>query len=112
MVKSVKIWVDDIRKAPVGYIHCYTTDNAIAEIEHYRSRGVQIEVLDLDNDAGDFVRYGGDYIKILDYMEEHEINDVPIKIHSGNPVGIKNMYRIAKKNNWTVLEDSPLDIII
>lgn len=103
MVKSVKIWVDDIRKAPAGYIHCYTTENAIAEIEHYRSRGAQIEVLDLDHDAGDFVRYGGDYIKILDYMEEHEINDIPIKVHSRNPVGVKNIYRIARKNNWTIL---------
>ena len=97
----MKIWVDDVRKAPIGYKHCYTVDNTIAEIKLARSKGVQIEVLDLDHDAGKYVFYGGDYINILNWLEEEGIDNIPIAIHSRNPVGVQNMARIIRRNNWT-----------
>ena len=37
---------------------------------------------------------------ILDYMEELEINDIPIHLHTANPVGRENMRRIIQKNGW------------
>lgn len=101
----MRIWVDDVRKAPAGYIQCYTVDNAIAEIEFARSRGKRIEILNLDHDAGEFARYGGDYINILNWMEEHSIDNIPITIHSKNPVGVQNMMRIIRRNNWTYVDD-------
>ena len=94
----MKIWVDDIRPAPEGYERARTTNQAI---DYIRCYGSLIYLLDLDHDAGDYVELGGDYIKILDYMEEHNINDIPIRIHSANPVGVANMRRIIQKNGWT-----------
>ena len=43
---------------------------------------------------------GGDYIKLLDWLEEMNITTFPIHIHSQNPVGAENMRRIIRKNGW------------
>jgi hypothetical protein len=59
----------------------------------------EIELIDIDHDAGDFFQDGGDYIKILDWMEVTNRN-YPIHIHSMNPVGIENMRRIIQRNGW------------
>ena len=49
-----------------------------------------IELIDLDHDAGDYVNDGGDYIKLLDWLEETGRN-YPIRLHSMNPVGVANI---------------------
>lgn len=112
----MKIWVDDVRPAPEGegYITCKRTDFAKKLIiawekglfhsesekeEMLEVYGPDIELIDLDHDAGDYVQYGGDYIRILDWLEETGRN-YPIKIHSMNPVGRDNMRRIIEKNGW------------
>lgn len=59
----------------------------------------KIELIDLDHDAGDYAADGGDYTKILDWLEETNRN-YPIRIHSQNPVGVENMRRIIERNNW------------
>lgn len=97
----MKIWVDDVRPAPEGYIHCTSVWMTIALIitqEHWPN-AEPIEVIDLDHDAGEFHHQGGDYIKILDWMEKNYRN-YPIHIHSMNPVGVANMRRIIQKNGW------------
>ena len=63
----------------------------------------EIELIDIDHDAGIFAKFGGDYIKLLDWLEETGRN-YPIKIHSMNPVGVKNMKAICYANNWKVEE--------
>lgn len=95
----MKIWVDDVRPAPDGYEWFKTTDDAIDRIKHLGRCGIEIELLDLDHDAGDFVEHGGDYIKILEYLERVMIS-IPIRLHTMNPVGRENMRRIIQKNNW------------
>ena len=60
----------------------------------------EIELIDLDHDAGQYEQYGGDYIRILDWLEETGRN-YPIRIHSMNPVGVDNMRRIIQRNGWT-----------
>lgn len=97
----MKIWVDDIRKKPTEYdYHFYSVNDCINFLEdNYKD----VEVLDLDHDAGSFYQDGGDYIRILDWLEFNNIS-VPIRIHSGNPVGVQNMWRIIKKNNWKYVE--------
>ena len=55
--------------------------------------------IDIDHDAGDYANDGGDFIKVLDWMEEHGVN-LPVKIHSMNPVGIQKMTQICRKNGW------------
>ena len=52
-------------------------------------------ILSLDNDAGNFYKYGGDYIKILDYIEEHFPQIAfTINIHTANPVARNKMIKI------------------
>ena len=62
-------------------------------------RRVVIELIDIDHDAGDYAYDGGDYIKLLDWLEETGRN-YPIHIHSMNPVGVQNMRAIIRRNGW------------
>ena len=134
----MKLWIDDVRPAPEGYVWCKsvshvkilienaeeTIDGAIKTINSYednyanlrpddkeryekyihptmksRINENSIELLDLDHDAGQYSCFGGDYIKILDWLEETGRN-YPIRIHSANPVGVANMRRIIERNGW------------
>lgn len=58
-----------------------------------------IDLIDIDHDAGGYAKDGGDYIKLLDWLEETGRN-YPIRIHSMNPVGVQNMRAIIQKNRW------------
>ena len=111
----MKVWIDDVRPAPNGYVWKATVNDARKFIEycenivnHTESITEQdkniietytIELIDIDHDAGDYVSDGGDYIKLLDWLEETRRN-YPIRIHSMNPVGIANMRKIIQRNNW------------
>lgn len=111
----MKIWVDDIRPAPDGYVWHKSVNQVIKAIEEFEDAvenyldewdfppaeiwDMKINLIDLDHDAGDYFSDGGDYIKILDWMEKTGRN-YPIHIHSMNPVGVENMRRIIRKNNW------------
>ena len=93
---EIKIWVDDIREVPEGYIGTKSVDETIMLIEKIESEGGKIGLLDLDHDLGDYAQFGGDAIKILDYLVEHE-KFYPIKIHTANPVGRANMERVIRR---------------
>lgn len=103
----MKIWVDDIRPAPEGYVWLKSVNETIEYLSRipYPPFGVMsnkvftIEVIDLDHDAGDYASDGGDYIKILDWMEANGRN-YPVHFHTMNPVGRMNMRRIVEKNGW------------
>lgn len=123
----MKLWIDDIRPAPKGYEWCKSVNEAIKKIEDneacinrcmnrghncflnrdYQGRTmaynaanmVDITLIDIDHDAGDYASDGGDYIKLLDWLEETN-RCYPIRIHSMNPVGVENMRRIIQRNNW------------
>ena len=128
----LKIWVDDVRPAPEGYIWCKSVLDAISCIGLFEQNvfarqwqldtakfpqlhsGLKlvpenikkdmeyekIELIDIDHDAGEYASEGGDYIKLLDWLEETGRN-YPIHIHTNNPVGAENMRRIIYKNGWT-----------
>ena len=110
----MKLWVDDVRPAPEGYVWCKSVYDAIDCImkretrlknlddvlSDKRKEELSIQFIDLDHDAGDYANQGGDYIKLLDWLEETGRN-YPIRIHSMNPVGVENMRRIIQKNGWT-----------
>lgn len=116
----MKLWVDDIRRPPTkGYLWVKSVNEAKEIIEHsesirneieYSYKGTNAEralhyywrivLIDLDHDAGDYVNQGGDYIKLLDWLEATGRNNYTIRIHSMNPVGVENMRRIIRRNNW------------
>ena len=106
----LKLWIDDVRPAPEGYdTWAHSVNEAkqfILEWEDFyrritESRGWEfsIELIDIDHDAGDYVNDGGDYIKLLDWLEETGRN-YPIRIHSMNSVGVANMRAIIQRNGW------------
>ena len=129
----MKLWIDDVRPAPDGYIHCTSVNQTIEFIENMEQclktyvrmcerfganakpvnsfgnnlnctiqeaiDDITITLIDVDHDAGDYANDGGDYIKLLDWLEETGRN-YPIRIHSMNPVGRENMRRIIQRNGW------------
>ena len=112
----MKIWVDDIRPAPARYVWAKSVNQAKEIIENcedivasYISFAPKtadyyaIELIDLDHDAGEYIADGGDFIKLLDWLEETGRN-YPIRIHSMNPVGRENMKRIIRNNSWTEVD--------
>ncbi len=100
----MKLWIDDVRPAPEGYTWIRSVNYAIQCISYIESNqdwmNDPITIIDIDHDAGDYVNRGGDYIKLLDWLEETRRN-YPIHIHSMNPVGIQNMRAIIERNGWT-----------
>ncbi len=103
----MKLWIDDVRPAPEGYVwvkSVYEAQRAIEIFEglqcaniNYPDTYEKIELIDTDHDSGDFGP--PDYIKLLDWLEETGRN-YPIHIHSMNPVGAANMRVIIKRNGW------------
>lgn len=97
----MKLWIDDVRPAPIGYKWCQSVNEA-KRIISFTDRVLcpyEIDLIDIDHDAGDYAQYGGDYIRLLDWLEETGRN-YPIRIHSQNSVGVENMRRIIQRNNW------------
>lgn len=105
----MRLWIDDVRPAPDGYYWCRSVKEAIniiiyceVTVEWDMIDAHTIELIDIDHDAGDYANDGGDYIKLLDWLEETGRN-YPIHIHSMNPVGRANMEAICKRNGWTLI---------
>ena len=95
----MKLWIDDIRPAPDGFIWCKSVNQAKAAITAYEHQYSCDNILiDLDNDAAD-------YFKILDWLEEKNIVDTGyfFKIHSKNPIGIMKMKDIIRHNGWRLV---------
>ena len=97
----MRIWIDDVRPAPKGYICCKSVNTARECINQIETcyPDEKVNLIDIDHDAGDYKSDGGDNIKLLDWLEETDRN-YPIRIHSMNPVGIQNMRRIIERNGW------------
>jgi hypothetical protein len=125
----MKLWIDDVRPAPEGYVWCKSVNEAKHFIEDHEetcgwvfarsfkafmndmdddtwkelrdeANAMMISLIDIDHDAGEYAKDGGDYIELLDWLEETKRNDYPIHIHSMNPVGIQNMRAIIERNGW------------
>ena len=93
----MRLWIDDARPAPIGYIWCKSVNEAIERIEDSEIRigmldhnnplceedikELSIELIDIYHD---YTNYGGDYLLLLDWLEETERN-YPIRIHSISP---------------------------
>jgi len=87
----MKIFLDDKRDTPDGFIRCWWPDEVITILQ----KREPIEVLSLDHDLGDDSKGTG--YTVLKWLEEQVFFDrnfpIPntICIHSANPVGRMNM---------------------
>lgn len=103
----IGLWIDDIRNPPqftykntnVKWTRVRSVEEAKYCIQHMESIGHPYDIISADHDAGDYAQYGGDYIKLLDWLE-YTGRNYPIRIHSMNPVGAANMRAIIQKNGW------------
>ncbi len=85
----MKIYLDDVRDTPEGWVRCFWPNEVIALIEQGK-----VEVISLDHDLGDDQR--GDGYDVMVWLEEKVFTDhsfVPPEIlfHSMNPVAVKRM---------------------
>lgn len=101
----MKLWIDDIREAPRDHVWIKGTNIALRFI---RAHAADIELIDLDHDAGDYAKEGGDYIAILRELERltrnprirMDFSHIKFRLHSANPVGVANMRAIIEANGW------------
>jgi hypothetical protein len=142
----MKLWIDDVRPAPKEYVWYQSVNEAKENIpileklfdsacrsvryhfahgnglavEEYLSeaKSHKIELIDIDHDAGDYAKDGGDYIGVLQELERlsRKVNyvngvafhnfwhlqcqNITFRLHSMNPVGVQNMRAILERNNW------------
>ena len=110
----MKVWLDDVRPAPDGYIWIKSVNeakdfilacerayaNLFTKEKRYNTTLLP-RYWDIDHDAGEYTKEGGDYIELLIWLEKTNRVNFTFKIHSANPVGAKNMRRIIEKNGWT-----------
>ncbi len=89
-MKELRLWLDDIRAAPNGYVLAHSVNEAKNIILEAERNGVEKFILDLDHDLGDYAKDGGDGIKLIDWLAETE-RYYDVYLHSANPVGRYNM---------------------
>lgn len=77
----MKLWIDDLRPAPEGYVWCKSVNEAKHRIRRNCEEIIAnstnktvvdyytIEVIDCDHDLGDYAADGGDGVKLLDWLE-------------------------------------------
>lgn len=92
----MKIWVDDIRPAPEGYVWVRSVSDARKIIQLAEGRRETIEIIDLDFDSGDYEYKGGPYIKIMDWLVFRGTL-YPLAFHSQNCVGLEAMKRMYRR---------------
>ena len=113
----MKLWIDDWREPPSGYIWLKSTREALQFITN-QENSASIVLIDLDHDSGEYSRDGGDYINILKELERLSHKKITVsglvvpgywhsqcinykfRLHSMNPVGVQNMRAILQRNNW------------
>ena len=89
----MRLWIDDIRPAPAGFVWVKTVKEAKAAIRCYERTfsGEDTIVISI-----------GDDVEVLKWLETEGIVDTGyfFHIHSMNPYGVENMRRIIQKNGW------------
>lgn len=106
----MKLWIDDTREAPPGWIRAKSVYQA--KLYFGGDGSTNLTDISLDHDAGIFSNLaGGDYINFLTWLEEKvklygwDVSKINFHIHTMNPVGRANMLAIINKNHWNFKED-------
>ena len=95
----VKIWLDDERTAPKGYMHFHSVNETIDFIKNSGNTNI---LLDLDHDLGEYSYDGGDAIKLILWLLENDYQNNNLykfhfQIHTMNPVGRQNMQALIDR---------------
>jgi hypothetical protein len=91
-MSGVKLWVDDQRPAPGGWVHAWTYGDAVHCIEQY---GADLAEVSLDHDlcpahsSGDYSDRTTGY-DVLEYLLRSGLRPV-IHFHTMNPEGLQRM---------------------
>lgn len=85
-----KIFLDDLREAPKGWIDVRNYDEMVGILKTLK--GEEFEV-SLDHDLGE-TKTGYDVCK---WMVENECYPTVVTIHTANPVGAKNMFQLLDR---------------
>ena len=84
---AVRLWLDDVRPAPSGWVLARSVNDAI---EVMRRGGVAFA--SLDHDLGEFAHDGGDGSRLTDWMAENDLWPAEgVRVHSSNAVGVSTM---------------------
>jgi hypothetical protein len=99
----MKIWLDDIRPAPNGWIHIKTAEKCIEMIQ-----SGNVKEISFDYDLGETLT-GYDVAK---YIEENANKIPPIiwELHTSNVIGMKNMYFVLTHADkiWLTKQNNPV----
>ena len=118
---QLKLWIDDLSRPDESYYWIRSVDEAKEYIESYMHGKHFMEthenakdvmevydsiLIDIDNYAGKYIRSGGDYIKLLNWLEYMGIVDdsFSFHIHSMNSVKASNMKAIIERNGWKYIQ--------
>lgn len=89
-IPNIKIYLDDVRQTPEGFVRTYTVHDTIELIEKYNG---YIDTISLDNDLGENMMEGywaAEWIESKAYFKY--IEPIPnLLIHSSNPVNVEKM---------------------
>ena len=84
-MSGIRLWLDDLRFAPDGWVHVKTVTEAIAILQE----GEVVE-MSFDNDLGVPIDENGEGYQVANWIEEQaffgHIPSLRWKIHSANPV--------------------------
>ena len=96
---KVKIWLDDVRPRPFGYIRAYSVNQTKDIIESLERQGIESFELDLDHDLGDYAKDGGDGYKLVEWLIETDrnTNHYVIQCHSMNPIGREHILGLRNR---------------
>jgi hypothetical protein len=101
MKSNVRLWVDDQRPAPEGWLHARTYEDAVHWIQHFGSR---LEEISLDHDLN-AAHHVGDYsdrttgYDVLEYLLNAGLRPV-IRIHTMNAEGVQRMTDLLESGDW------------
>lgn len=79
----MKLWLDDRREAPKGWLWAKTASQAIGIIEAFHASGIEWEDASFDNDLGPGEPEG--YTVVLHMMNEGRWPTLKPTVHSSNP---------------------------
>ena len=85
-VPFVKLWVDESKNAPCGYIACTSAEQAIERIKQCKQAWLNVDLVDMRDP-----RVCGEFACLLDFC-----GDVDVRFHGGD---INDSWRLKKRKN-------------